>query len=132
MMQAGWIAMMAAMLAAAMLAPASFAQETQTQTQTIAAEEAFIWSPPDGTKLAFDVYRNGDRFGRHVVTFARAGDALNVSTDIELKVALGPLTLYHYVHQAQERYEAGRLTAVTARTKNEGRWTQLAAEATQD
>lgn len=122
--------LIAAMVLALCAAPASLAQSFPAESFQAAAGENFVWSPPDGAKLEFDVFRNGEKFGRHVVTFDREGDALNVATDIELKVALGPLTLFHYVHQAKERYEAGRLAALSARTKNEGKWTQLAAEAT--
>lgn len=90
---------------------------------------ADTWAPRDGEVLHFDVYRDGSKFGRHVVSFERTGDRLDVASDIELKVALGPLTVFHYVHKVAETWDAGQLTAVTSRTKKDGKWVQLAAEA---
>lgn len=86
------------------------------------------WTPRDGDQLVFDVLRNGSPFGIHTVRFSRAGDELVVDTDIELKVMLGPFTAFHYVHDAVERWKAGRIQSVQARTRNEGVWKELRAE----
>lgn len=88
------------------------------------------WKPADGEKLVFDVYRDGGKFGRHVVSFRREGDRLTVASDIELKVAIGPLAVFHYVHKATETYDGGKLAFLTARTKKDGKWVEVAAEAT--
>lgn len=88
-----------------------------------------MWLPSDGDKLHFDVFRDGSKFGRHVVSFTRDGDRLIVATDVELKVAIGPLTVFHYVHDVTEAYSAGRLMSLAARTKKDGKWKTLAAEA---
>jgi hypothetical protein len=106
--------------------PAALAQP---QPDPVIAESA-AWTPRHGERIAFDVYRDGQRFGRHIVSFVRSGDTLTVSSDIELKVALGPLTVFHYVHQATETYAAGKLASVSSRTKKDGKWKTLAAEAT--
>jgi hypothetical protein len=87
------------------------------------------WKPANGDRLVFDVFRDGSKFGTHIVSFSQTGDTLTVESDIDLKVALGPLTLFHYVHEATERYSAGRLVSVAARTKKDGKWKQLAASA---
>jgi hypothetical protein len=87
------------------------------------------WKPGDGDRLVFDVFRDGSKFGTHTVSFSQAGDTLTVDSDIELKVAIGPLTLFHYVHDATERYSAGRLVSIAARTKRDGKWKQLTASA---
>ena len=102
-----------AAVAAMMMAPA-FAQD---------------WKPRDGDRLVFDVFRDGSRFGTHTVAFSQSGDTLTVDSDVELKVALGPLTLFHYVHDVTERYSAGRLVSVAARTRKDGKWKQLTASA---
>src|SRR5262245_58322171 len=75
------------------------------------------WQPSDGQKLEFDVFRDGSKFGRHVVIFHKAGDKLTVDSDIDLKVALGPVTLFHYVHDVTETYSAGNLLSVASKTK---------------
>lgn len=94
---------------------------------TISPAFAQDWKPGDGDRLEFDVFRDGSRFGTHIVSFSQSGDALIVDSDVELKVTLGPLTLFHYVHDVTERYAAGRLVSVTARTKRDGKWKQLTA-----
>ncbi|MDP3738010.1 MAG: DUF6134 family protein [Hyphomonadaceae bacterium] len=89
------------------------------------------WKPSDGDKLVFDVFRDGSKFGSHVVVFKQTGDDLTVDSDINLKVNIGPLTVFHYVHDVTERYSASRLMSVAAKTKKDGRWKQLAAQATE-
>jgi hypothetical protein len=87
------------------------------------------WQPSDGDRLEFDVFRDGSKFGKHIVSFRKDGDRLTVDTDIELKVAFGPLTVFHYIHDATELYSAGRLISLAAKTKKDGKWKTLAAEA---
>lgn len=86
------------------------------------------WTPADGARLEFDVLRDGGKFGTHVLKFSRVGETLTVDTDVELKVALGPLTLFEYIHDVTEKYVGDRLVWVGSRTKNEGKWKTLAAE----
>ena len=107
----------------------AFAALFTTLTAPAVAQD---WQPGDGDLLAFDVYRDGSKFGTHIVSFAQSGDKLTVDSDVELKVALGPLTLFHYVHDVTERYSAGRLISVAARTKRDGKWKQLTASAAED
>ena len=89
------------------------------------------WQPAHGARLEFDVFRDGGAFGTHVVKFHREGETLTVDTDISLKVAFGPLTLFEYIHDVTERYTGGKLNWIGSRTKNEGRWKTLKAEATE-
>lgn len=127
-------------LAALLLVPSALAQSgpaplldsqpASADGGAAAAKESFVWSPRDGDRLDFDVFRNGEKFGRHSVAFTRIGSQLKVIADVELKVAVGPLTLFQYIHKAQEVYEAGRLVSVDASTKNDGKWSKLAAKAT--
>lgn len=97
--------------------------------EIIAPAYAQDWAPGDGDTLVFDVFRDGSKFGTHVVAFSQKGDTLAVDSDVDLKVTLGPLTLFHYVHEVTERYSAGRLISVAARTKKDGKWKQLTASA---
>ena len=87
------------------------------------------WKPANGEKLSFDVLRDGGSLGTHVVSFARDGDTLTVKTAVALKVAFGPLTLFDYAHDVTERYLRDKLTWVGSRTKKDGKWKTLAAEA---
>ena len=87
------------------------------------------WRPSDGDMLVFDVLRDGGAFGTHKVTFQKSGESLTVKTSVELKVAVGPLTLFEYLQDVTEQYSAGKLTWIGSRTKNEGRWKTLSAKA---
>lgn len=89
------------------------------------------WQPANGAQLAFDVTRNGDPLGTHIVTFRREGEKLTVDTDVHLKVAFGPITFFDYIHDATETYSGGRLTWVGSRTKKDGAWKTLSAQAGQ-
>jgi hypothetical protein len=87
------------------------------------------WMPKDGERLVFDVYRNGSKFGQHIVSFTRKGDALDVKTDIEFRVKVGPVTAFHYVHQSQETWTGAQIKTVRARTKSKGVWREMALDA---
>jgi hypothetical protein len=95
----------------------------------IAPVSAQDWQPSDGDRLAFDVFRDGSKFGTHIVTFSQSGDMLTVVTEVDLKASLGPLTLFHYVHEVTERYSAGRLISLAADTRRDGKHRTLAADA---
>lgn len=93
------------------------------------AAHATPWKPAHGDRLEFEVLRDGGPLGYHRVTFARAGDSLTVETDVELKVTFGPLTFFEYIHDVTETYIGGKLVWVGSRTKSEGKWKTLSAQA---
>jgi hypothetical protein len=68
----------------------------------------------------FTVLRDGDRIGRGTMTFVREGDDLRVALVVEAKVKLGFITLFHYRHDAEEVWRAGRLAAVRSFTDDDG------------
>jgi hypothetical protein len=105
-----------ALIVAAMIALGALPANAQT------------WRPSHGDRLAFDVLRDGGEFGTHVLTFSRSGDSLTVETDVALKVALGPITFFEYLHDVTERYDRGKLAWLASRTKNEGKWQTLSAQ----
>jgi Family of unknown function (DUF6134) len=87
------------------------------------------WQPSNGEQLFFDVYRDGSKFGSHVVTFKKIGEDLTVDSDIHLNVSFGPINFFDYIHDVTEHWSSGRLMSVKARTKNDGKWKDLAADA---
>ena len=99
---------------------------------TASAETGFQWTPAAGDQLVFDVLRDGKSFGSHVVTFERAGDRLEVETDIELEVKFGPLRVFHYVHEADEVWSGQELQSVDARTKEGGDWADVTVRRVSD
>lgn len=87
------------------------------------------WRPSDGDRLEFDVLRDGGAFGTHTVVFTKTGASMTVKSDIALRVSLGPLTFFEYLHDVTERYVGDKLVWVGSRTKNEGKWKTLSAQA---
>jgi hypothetical protein len=96
---------------------------------TMMPAHANVWTPGHGDKLEFDVLRDGGPLGHHILTFTREGDALTVETDVSLKVTLGPITFFEYLHDVTEKYVGGKLTWVGSRTKKDGKWKTLSAQA---
>lgn len=86
------------------------------------------WQPAHGAKLEFDVLRDGGKFGAHVLHFTREGDRLTVKTDVKLRVDLGPINFFEYLHDVTETYAGDRLVWLGARTKKDGKWKTLSAE----
>jgi hypothetical protein len=107
----------------------AFAAAAPAQASSPAAS---TWVPADGASLVFDVYRDGDRFGTHTVTFKREGDTLTVATDIELRVKIGPITAFLYDHEATEIWSGGELQSLASRTRKDGRRYQVSATADAD
>ena len=91
--------------------------------------QASPWTPADGARLEFDVLRDGGKFGTHILKFDREGDTLTVDTDVELRVTLGPITLFEHLHDVTEKYSATRLVWIGSRTKTGGKWKTLSVEA---
>jgi Family of unknown function (DUF6134) len=87
------------------------------------------WRPSNGDRLEFDVLRDGGAFGTHTVVFTKSGESMTVKSDIALRVALGPITFFEYLHDVTERYIGDKLVWVGSRTKNEGKWKTLSAQA---
>lgn len=87
--------------------------------------------PPSGP-LLFEVRRGQTLIGRHRVAFTHDGSALIAEGQVDLTVKLGPVTLFHYVHQARERWVNGRFDSLTTATVTNGRKQAASAERTAD
>lgn len=79
-----------------------------------------VWSPADGDVIAFDVTRNGERFGTHNVTFDRDGDVLTARSQVELKAGLGPVTVFRYTLDTTEVWRDGTVERVEGKTRDGG------------
>ncbi|MBU6371717.1 MAG: hypothetical protein KJS97_03235 [Alphaproteobacteria bacterium] len=71
---------------------------------------------------AFDIYMNGERVGRHVVTVARAGDDVRADVRIDMAGKVGPFS-FTYAHRCTETFRNGALAALDCEDK-EGRRTK--------
>ena len=98
-------------------------------TVVCAAARAQPGSPARG-RLAFEVWRSGQRIGLHTLQFQQAGDDVCISIDAAMVVKLGPIPVFHYHHQATERWSAGRFAGLQSQTLSNGRRQQLDARRT--
>ncbi|MCR5878902.1 DUF6134 family protein [Phenylobacterium sp. J367] len=80
--------------------------------------------------MAFAAYRNGRRIGEHRLTFEQAGADLTVRIRAEMAVAIGPVTLYRYLHEVEERWRAGRFESLASRTNSGGKRERVSASRT--
>lgn len=84
---------------------------------------------PANGRLSFAVFRNGDRVGEHVMRFSRSGGGIDVSTDAEMIVKLGPVPVFRYTHTATERWRGGDFAALSTQTNSNGKRERVSAEA---
>lgn len=84
-------------------------------------------APSTPGSAAFDVLRNGQPFGRHVIEVTRAGDVFTVRTEVRLRAGAGPLTLYRYEQACSESWRGGALAGLQCSTLKDGRRTQVNA-----
>jgi hypothetical protein len=85
-------------------------------------------APSSAGRLEFEVLRNGQPFGRHVISVAAQSGGYGVRSEIELRVGAGPLTLFRYEQNCTETWRADGLTGLDCSTLKEGRRTIVHAE----
>ena len=85
---------------------------------------------PASSRLAFAVSRGQDKVGEHIMRFSRSGAGLLVSTEVEMRVKLGPIPVFRYAHTATERWRDDSFASLTTRTDTNGKVEQVKAEAT--
>ena len=76
---------------------------------------------PSGGRLSFSVLRNGDKVGEHAMNFSRSGGLITVSTDVETRVKIGPVTVFRYTHTAQERWQGDSFQQLRTTTSSKAR-----------
>ncbi|MEL7545925.1 MAG: DUF6134 family protein [Pseudomonadota bacterium] len=87
------------------------------------------WTPTDGALIDFKVLRKGQPFGHHRLEFSRDDTgALTVETDVKLSAGLGPITLYRYRLESEERWIDGELVGLTGACNNDGEKTTVEAQ----
>lgn len=82
------------------------------------------------SRLAFAAIRNGRRIGEQRMSFASDGESLLVHTVAEMAVKLGPLTLYRYRHEANERWKGDRFDSLDTQTNANGKLLRVTARRT--
>lgn len=77
--------------------------------------------PPEGGRLAFAVFRKQARVGEHRMVFTRAGGLLEVVTEADMRLAVGPIPFVRYSHRARERWRDGRFESLETSSSTNGK-----------
>lgn len=87
-----------------------------------------VWQPYEGAEIEFEVLRKGKRIGTHSVSFEqKPNGTLIVTTDVDLKVKVGPFTAFKYALDSQETWQEGKLVALSGTTNDNGEKTFVQA-----
>lgn len=82
----------------------------------LAAPSPLIAAPPPSRRLVFTVLRNGERIGEHRMSFSGDAASPTVSTEVDMAVKLGSVTVYRYRHTAREVWADGRFESLESVT----------------
>ena len=85
-------------------------------------------TPSDAGRTVFEVTRNGQPFGRHTISVTGAGDALRAQSEVSMRVAVGPLTVFRLEQSCTEVWADGALSGMSCDTLKDGRRTRVQAE----
>lgn len=87
------------------------------------------WTPSAGDQISFEVLRKGKPFGDHILSFDETEDGtLQVTSDVDLKAGLGPITVFRYTLDSTEEWQNGELVSLSGRTNDDGDETDVTAE----
>jgi uncharacterized protein DUF6134 len=82
---------------------------------------------PAGT-LTYDVYREGQRIGKHTVSFDRMGEELTVRSETDVDFTVFVVMDVSFTHQAVEIWKGNTLQEFTSFTNEDGRKRQVHAQ----
>ena len=91
-----------------------------------AASNADVAKGPDplllyGDEITFDVFRKGERIGRHTVTFFKnTSGELTVTAKFGLKITLLAIPIYQFEYRSSALWLNGRLKRLEARVDDDG------------
>jgi hypothetical protein len=83
-----------------------------------AAAGPALAAPEDA--VAFEILRKGEPIGFHLVSLESNANSVRVTTEVEMKVRLGPFPVYGYRHEAIEVWRDGMLETLQSRTVDNG------------
>lgn len=82
--------------------------------------QAEFSSVPVSGILDFSILRNGKDIGRQTIRFQPDGDTLSVQVDVRIEYKFGFVPLYLFDHHATEIWRDGKLSRLTATTRDNG------------
>ncbi len=78
----------------------------------LAVPTPLLAAPPANRRLGFSPARNGVRIGEHRMTFSGDAASPTISTEVEIAIKIGSVTVYNYRHTAREVWEDGRFESL--------------------
>lgn len=82
-----------------------------------------LYSPALASSSAsrtFNVLRDGDMIGQHVLDAVRAGDSFEINITIRLAVKILGITAYRYEMDNREVWQAGKIVSVDTKVNDDG------------
>lgn len=78
---------------------------------------------PASGVLDFDVLRDGNSIGSHVVRFDQkdGGLSVDIRTDVAVKLPLVNVALYRFEHKGNETWRDGKLVTLSSKTNDDGK-----------
>jgi hypothetical protein len=80
-----------------------------------------------GDEIDFDVERDGNVVGQHIVTFTRTDQGVQVDSRADVDVELLFLSAYRFRYQAHELWSGGELQSIEASTNDNGEYSHVHA-----
>ena len=71
--------------------------------------------------IKFDIYRNGKNIGKHIFSFKKNDDQLEVESEIDFKIKKLGVVLYKYHVRGTEIYKDGKLIKFNSKTNQNGK-----------
>ena len=71
--------------------------------------------------IEFDIYRNNNHIGKHVFSFKRKNDQLEVESEIKFEIKKFGVVLYKYHVTGKEIYKDGELVKFNSKTNQNGK-----------
>tara|TARA_Y100000590_G_scaffold23587_1_gene27000 strand:+ start:596 stop:1210 length:615 start_codon:yes stop_codon:yes gene_type:complete len=72
-------------------------------------------------RIEFDIYRNNKHIGKHIFSFNRSENQLEVDSRINFEIKKLGITLYTYNVEGKEVYKDGRLVKFNSKTDQNGK-----------
>jgi hypothetical protein len=83
-----------------------------------------------GPEITFDVFRDGNKVGRHSVAFSRqSSGALLVNARFELAITFLAIPVYEYFYRSTAVWRNGRLTTLTSDVDDDGKKSSVRLQA---
>jgi len=76
-------------------------------------------------RAAFEILHNGRPAGMHVVEVRPDGEGMRASSQVDLRIQAGPITLFRYVQTCQESWARSGLERLACETQKGGRRTRI-------